>query len=252
MMNKVKEELQNGEKVIGCFVGFNSPTIVEILGISGFDFVVIDNEHGPFSWAEVEHMVRAAQLRDITPIIRVVDSQPGTILKAFDSGAQGIHVPQVSTDEQAEAIVQAAKFPPLGKRGVAWSARSHLFGAGDGARYLQRHNEESLVAIHIETAEAVENLEQILSVPGIDIAYVGPVDLSVSMGYAAEGPGHPEVEAAAARILEVARKHGVKVGYQVGNARDAQARFDWGADYVGVGITPVLYSAFKHIVSARV
>jgi 4-hydroxy-2-oxoheptanedioate aldolase len=117
---------------------------------------------------------------------------------------------------------------------------------------LQRHNEESIiVAIHIETAEAVENLEQILSVPGIDIAYVGPVDLSVSLGYAAEGPGHPEVEAAADRILEVAHKYGVKVGYQVGNARDAETRFDRGADYVGVAITPVLYSAFKDIVSVR-
>lgn len=206
---------------------------MEILGISGFDFVVIDNEPGPFSWAEVEHMVRAAQLRDITPIVRVVDSQPGTILMAFDTGAQGIHVPQVSTAEQAEAIVQAAKFLPLGKRGVAWSARSHLFGAGDQARYLQRHNEKFIVAIHIETAEAVENVEQVLSVPDIDIAYVGPVDLSVSLGYAAEGPGHSEVEAAADRILEVARKYRGKVGYQVGNARDAKARFDWGADYVG-------------------
>jgi 4-hydroxy-2-oxoheptanedioate aldolase len=160
-------------------------------------------------------------------------------------------VPQASTTEQAETIVQAGQVPLLGKRGVAWSARSHLFRAGDGARYLQRHNEESIVAIHIETAEAVENLEQILSVPGIDIAYVGPVDLSVSMGYAAVSPGHPEVEAAADRILEVARKYGVKAGYQVGNARDAEARFEWGATYVGVAITPVLYSAFKHIVSDR-
>lgn len=249
MANEVREKLNNGEKLLGCFIGFYSPAMVEILGLSGFDFIVIDNEHGPFSWGEVEQMVRAAELRELTPIVRTVDAEVGTILKAFDCGAQGVHVPRISTVEQAKAVVRAAKFPPLGNRGVAWSARSHLFGVGDGAKYLRRHNEESIVAIHIETEQAIENVEALVSCAGIDIAYVGPADLSVSLGYAEEGPGHPEVESAANRVLEACREHNVKVGYQVGDAQGIQSRFRWGADYVGVGLTSVLFKAYKDLVS---
>jgi 4-hydroxy-2-oxoheptanedioate aldolase len=111
MANKTKEKLDSCERVLGCFIGFYSPAMVEILGLCGFDFVVIDNEHGPFSWGQIEHMVRAAQLRNLTPIVRTVDHEQGTILKALDCGAQGVHVPQVSTADQTESIVRAAKFP---------------------------------------------------------------------------------------------------------------------------------------------
>ncbi len=251
MANKTKEKLDGFERVLGCFIGFYSPAMVEILGLCGFDFVVIDNEHGPFSWGQIEHMVRAAQLRNLTPIVRTVDHEQGTILKALDCGAQGVHVPQVSTADQTESIVRAAKFPPEGTRGVAWSARSHLYGAGDGAGYLRRHNEESIVVVHVETEEAVENIEEIASVPGLDVAYVGPADLSVALGHASEGPSHSEVRGAADRVLEACRERGMHVGYHVGGAQQARETFAWGASYVGVGITPVLFAAFKEVVGAR-
>jgi 2-keto-3-deoxy-L-rhamnonate aldolase RhmA len=183
--------------------------------------------------------------------VRTVDHEQGTILKALDCGAQGVHVPQVSTADQTESIVRAAKFPPEGTRGVAWSARSHLYGAGDGAGYLRRHNEESIVVVHVETEEAVRNIEEIASVPGLDVAYVGPADLSVALGHASEGPSHSEVRGAADRVLEACRERGMHVGYHVGGAQQARETFAWGASYVGVGITPVLFAAFKEVVGAR-
>jgi 4-hydroxy-2-oxoheptanedioate aldolase len=248
--NIVKQKLRNGEKALGCFIGFHSPSIVEMLGHSGFDFVVIDNEHGPFSWSEVEEMIRAAELSNTVPIVRVA-YDPSDIQKALDRGALGIHVPMINTKEQAEEVVQRAKFPPVGKRGTAYSCRSAQYGVGGGASYLAKANEEILVAIHIETPEAVENIEHIMSVPGIDVCYIGPTDLSVTMGYQAEGPSHPEVQRAMDRVLACGQKNGVMVGIHVGNAQGASSKFKWGAKYIGVGITPFLFDAFNAVVQSR-
>lgn len=249
MYNKVKKKLKDNGYVVGCFHGFNSASVVEMLGFSGFDFVVIDNEHGPLTWGEVEEMIRAAELAGTMPFVRVA-YDAADIQKALDRGAYGIHVPMINSREQAIEVVQRAKFPPTGKRGTAYSCRSALYGVHSGAEYLQHANDEILIAVHIETPEAVENIEAIMSVEGIDVCYIGPTDLSVTMGYASEGPSHPEVQEAMNHVLESGRKHGVTVGTQVGNAPGVTKQMDWGAHYVGVGITPVLYSAFKEAANA--
>jgi 2-keto-3-deoxy-L-rhamnonate aldolase RhmA len=157
----------------------------------------------------------------------------------------------INTKEQTEEVVQRAKFPPVGKRGTAYSCRSAQYGVGGGASYLANANEEILVAIHIETPEAVENIEHIMSVPGIDVCYIGPTDLSVTMGYQAEGPGHPEVQRVMDRVLACGQKNGVTVGIQVGNAQGASNKFNWGAKYIGVGITSFLFDAFNTVVQSR-
>ncbi|WP_127580350.1 HpcH/HpaI aldolase family protein [Paenibacillus koleovorans] len=249
MINSVKQKLRNGETATGCFIGFYAPSIVEMIGASGFDFVVIDNEHGPFSWSEVEEMIRAAQLSGTVPIVRV-GYDASDIQKALDRGAYGLHVPMVNTKSDAVETVLQAKFPPAGKRGVAYSTRSALYGKLGGPDYLQQSNDQILVAVHIETIEAVDNIDEIMSVEGIDVCYIGPTDLSVTMGYAAEGPNHPEVRKAMDRVLESGRKHGVTVGIQAGNAETLVSQLNWGAGYVGVGITSFMQSAFNDIVNA--
>lgn len=249
MQNQVKEKLNNGETATGCFIGFHAPSVVEMLGHAGFDFVVIDNEHGPFSWGEVEEMIRAAELAGTVPIVRVA-YDPSDIQKALDRGAMGLHIPMVNTKEEAEAVVQKAKYPPIGRRGTAYSCRSAKYGKGGGAGYLQQSNEQILLAVHIETPEAVNNVEEIMSVPGIDICYLGPTDLSVTMGYGAEGPDHPEVQNAMNRVLAAGQKHGVTVGIQVASAPAVTQKQRWGAPYIGIAITPVLFSAFGDVVKA--
>ncbi|GAB7055237.1 MULTISPECIES: HpcH/HpaI aldolase/citrate lyase family protein [unclassified Paenibacillus] len=249
MPNMVKQKLKNGQCATGCFIGFHSPSVVEILGHTGFDFVVIDNEHGPFSWGEVEEMIRAAELAGTVPIVRVAYDK-SDIQKALDRGAMGLHVPMVNTKEEAEEVVQKAKYPPVGRRGTAYSCRSAQYGKGGGAAYLQQSNEEILIAVHIETPEAVDHIDEIMSVPGIDICYIGPTDLSVTMGYSAEGPEHPEVQQAMDRVMAAGRKHGVTVGIQVASAPAVTQKQQWGAPYIGIAITPVLYNALGEVVKA--
>lgn len=249
MINALKQKLRDGRPVVGCFVGFHSPAIVEMLGYSGFDFVVIDNEHGPFSWGEVEDMIRAAEGAGVVPIVRVA-YDPSDIQKALDRGAYGIHVPMVNTKQRAEEVVQRAKYPPEGKRGAAFSCRSAKFGKVGGTDYLETANRETLVAVHIETLEAANNIEEIMDVEGIDVYYLGPTDMSVTMGYGSE-PNHPDVQAAMNRVLASGRKRGAVIGTQVGSAEGVRSRWNWGAQYIGVGITPVLMSAFKEVASVK-
>lgn len=244
----MKNKLKNGEIVTGCFLGFYSNEVVEMLGHAGFDYVVIDNEHGAYSWEQVENLVRSAELTNITPVVRVA-YDPSDVQKALDRGAMGIHMPMVNNKEDAETLVRRAKFPPMGQRGTAYSVRSSKYGYDKGQDYLQSSNEEIFLAVHIETPQAVENIEEIIAVPGIDLCFVGPTDLSVTMGYAKEGPNHPEVQKAMNDVLRKCRDKGMPVGTLTGNAQGVEDRLAWGAQYISVGITSLFSSAFENIVN---
>lgn len=244
--NKLKAKLLDPtqETAFGIFIGFPSTQMVEMTAYNGFDVVVIDNEHGLISNEDVEHMVIAAENAGITPLVRVVSSEFSEILKVMDRGAHGVHVPQVDTKEQAEQVVNAIKYPPIGKRGAAFSMRAARYGTVPIAKYLSHANEQSLACIHIESKKALKNLEGILSVPGIDMVYIGPTDLSVSLGY--EGNiDHPEVLKAVDGIYEIARKYGVKVGIHTKNSNGAKMRKEWGADYVCLTVTSLINQAFS-------
>lgn len=231
----------------GVFIGFPSTQMVEMAAYNGFDVVVIDNEHGMLSPENVEHMVIAAELAGITPIVRVISSEPSEILKVMDRGAHGVHVPQVDTKEQAEQVVNAVKYPPVGKRGAAFSMRAARYGTVPISNYLNHANEQSLVCIHIESKIALDNLDDILSVSGIDMVYIGPTDLSVSLGY--EGSiDHPEVLKAIDEINVIARKNGVKVGIHTKDSQGAKMRKEWGADYVCLTVTSLINHAFSQYI----
>jgi 4-hydroxy-2-oxoheptanedioate aldolase len=169
-----------------------SAGLVELLGHLGFDAVIIDCEHGPAGWEDVEHMVRAADLAGYSSVLRVDRGDPATITRALDRGAGGIQVPHVNTAAEAKAIVQAAKFAPLGQRG--WSGWRTVFGTEQG-RYAEQANAETLIAIMLEETAALDNLDELLRVEHIDVFFVAPGDLAQSMGV----PGqvqHPRVVAA--------------------------------------------------------
>ncbi len=209
--NLVKEKMRRGEMAIGTFVNFHAPALVEILGYAGLDFICIDDEHGAFTYPEIEELIRAAELAGTTALVRV-NYDNSAIQKALDRGAAGVVVPMINTRADAEATVRKAKFPPLGTRGAAYSVRAARFGNDKGKEYLDAADDNTLVIVHIETPEAVENFAQIAGVPGVDVVFVGPTDLSVSMGYKAEGPGHPEVQRVIKELFRKGREMGVIMG----------------------------------------
>ncbi|MEK6268593.1 MAG: aldolase/citrate lyase family protein [Planococcus sp. (in: firmicutes)] len=248
--NKLKAQLQADlkETALSVFVGFPSTQMVEMVAYNGFDVVVIDNEHGMLSDENVEHMVIAAENAGVTPLVRVVSSDPAHILKAMDRGAHGVHVPQVEDKEQATQVVKAVKYPPIGKRGAAFSMRAAKYGTEPIAEYLAHANTQSLVCIHIESEKAMENLEEILSVEGIDMVFIGPTDLSVSLGYGGS-IDHPEVLKSIDEIYQLATERGVKVGIHTKSKEGARQREEWGADYVSLTVTSLLNEAFKDYIT---
>jgi 4-hydroxy-2-oxoheptanedioate aldolase len=177
----LKKRIAKSEIVLGCFLNYYAPALVETLGMAGYDYLLLDNEHGAFSPHEMESMIRAADSAGLATVVRV-DYDVSAIQKALDMGAEGIQVPKVNTAEEARAVVRRAKYPPLGDRGIGFSCRSARLSAEKGAEYIRRANEDTLVVVQIETPQAIENLDEILGVPGLDVAFLGLMDLSLSVG----------------------------------------------------------------------
>lgn len=249
MKNEVKEKIKQGEQVLGAFIGIHSPPLVEMIGYAGFDFVVIDDEHGAFSPTELESMIRTADSCGLVPIVRV-SYDPSSIQKALDRGAKGVQVPMVNTKEEALDVVSRAKFPPYGNRGVSYSTRPARYGKESGKPYLDESNENVMIIVHIETQTAASNFEAIATVPGIDLAFIGSTDLSVSMGHSVEGASHPEVQKVINGLFEKAKELDVPIGTVAGNGAAANGAFDKGAQYVGVILNNVITSALDDVASA--
>lgn len=181
--NRVREKLAAGKTVVGTMlVEIRQPGIMTLLANAGFDFVLIDNEHGPFSVETIADLSRAARDAGVTPIVRIPELTYAHVAQSLDGGAQGIMLPRVTEPAQVEACVRYMKYAPEGKRGAVLS-RGHLaFRAGPLAETLAALNRETFLVVQIETAEAVEGLDQILSVPGVNAALIGPTDLSFALG----------------------------------------------------------------------
>ena len=181
-VNQVKAKLSRGEVVVGSFVYVPSAKLTELVGLCGFDFIVIDQEHGPITTETAEDMVRACELVGCTPFARVPYLYPHGILHALDVGAMGVHIPNVNTVEDARKAAALCRYAPRGNRGLA-NVRAATYGLREKlSDYCRMANEEIMVIAHIEEIKAIHNLEQLLTVDGIDVYYLGPVDLSNSMG----------------------------------------------------------------------
>jgi 4-hydroxy-2-oxoheptanedioate aldolase len=192
--NKAKRKLQNGE-VVTVVSGHQNADMIDFLGSLGLDGVWLEGEHGPLSWQEIGDMSRACDLWGMTSVTRVNSHDPGQIMRNFDRGSQGVVVPHVSTREAAERVVQAAKYAPIGQRGMFGGRQS--YGAPD---YFHKANDETLVIILIEEQQAVENLADILTVDHIDVFFVAPSDLAQTMGHIGNHT-HPDVQAAIDKAL---------------------------------------------------
>lgn len=184
MKNNIKERLRRNEAVLGTMITvFDSPEIAKMLKVCGFDFFVVDCEHGHFDYSAVGNICALAREAGIPAVVRIPEVRREIVLKYMEMGATGLLLPNTDTVEQAQALVEYSKYYPLGNRGVSLLRAHTGFEKIDVATdYMKRCNDENILMIQVESPKSVENLDKILSVEGIDAAFVGPNDLSQSMG----------------------------------------------------------------------
>lgn len=198
--NVVKRKLKNKQKVLGAFSNTGSPAIVEMLGIAGLDFIIIDQEHGQGDITTLMAQLQAISGTPMTSLVRVPWNDKVYIKRVLDAGVEGIVVPSVETAEEARAAVAACRYPPFGVRGSgAGAARVSDYGMVKD--YTKVFADNLLIALQIETVQAVENIDEILAVDGFDVAFIGPYDLSASAGQMGNLK-HPDVAALLARAEE--------------------------------------------------
>ncbi len=187
--------MRAGESLIGCFVMLPSAAVTEMVAYAGFDFVILDTEHGAATAETLENQLRAAEAAGVPALVRTVGMTQGEILRALDAGASGILVPHVCTPQEAASIATAAHYPPHGIRGLATTARAGRHGRVTIADHLKNAHENTLVLVQIEDARALEHVSAIAATTNVDGVFIGPADLSISLGHPGN-PGHPEVVAA--------------------------------------------------------
>lgn len=249
--NIVKTRLQNSQPVLGVLSNSTDPTIAELCGFSGLDFYLIDGEHSPVTTAQVQDIVRACEVSGITPLARVRANDPKLIGQFLDAGVMGVMIPGIKTADDVDALVQAVMYPPMGKRGVGpVRAADYLQGTMSQGEYVQFANEQLLVLPQIEDKEAVDNLDEMLTVPGIDGFVIGPRDLAMSMGYY-DGPGHDEVKRTIGGVVEKIKQAGLVVGTTAATGDQAKALVDRGVLFCLNSVAGLLKSATDNFMKGR-
>ncbi len=239
MQNTLKARLGRGELLAGTIVSLPCPETAEILSRCGFDWLFVDMEHGAIGFTALQRVLQAAG-RETPCLVRPPGREEAWIKKSLDSGAAGVIVPRVNSAAEAEEAVRLAKYPPRGCRSVGIS-RAHGYGA-DFAGYLARANDEILVVPQIEDIDAVGRIEEIVRVPGIDALFIGPYDLSASMGRI--GRVHdPEVHRAMERVQGCAREAGIALGIFAADADTARSWVEKGYRLVAVGMDAIFLAA---------
>lgn len=245
-MARVRNGINGG--TLGTWIKLSSPESVEIMAYAGFDFVVIDLEHTTLDLGAASTHIAMARALGVDPLVRVPDHGLSVIQRVLDAGAAGVVVPHVDTVQQARAVVRATCFPPRGDRGSGGTSRAGRWGLLPRADYLEYGNEQALCVVQLESEVAIRNAREILALDGIGAAFVGPADLSMSMGVAA---GSDEVDRLVTSALAAAAAAGVPIGTASATSDQARAALARGYDYVVVSNdTSILASGGRAIVNA--
>ena len=244
LIRAFRKKLNNN--CIGIFSKTTDSSIIEIIGHSDFDFTILDNEHGYLSYESLLNHIRAAENLNLLPIVRTPNNSCEHIGKALDIGAYGVQVPNITTKKQVEELVKFAKFSPLGNRGVCKFVRSAEFTNLDKFDYFKSAN-NALIIIQIEGVEGIKNLDEILSVKGIDILFVGPYDLSQSLGLTGE-ISHPEVINTMTKIIDKAKSKNIMVGTFCDTFESAKIWKKIGVNYISFSVDyGLIMEKFKSI-----
>ncbi|MFP2995341.1 aldolase/citrate lyase family protein [Spongiivirga sp. MCCC 1A20706] len=249
--NKLKKRIEDGKVGFGVISPTTDPTICEYVGLTGFDFYMIDGEHGAISASDITNMVRACELRGTTPLARIRSVDTKLILQYIDAGVMGVMMPTINTIQDVKILVDAIKYPPIGSRGLGpVRAADYMQGPMSQEEYVHFANSQTLVMPQIETMECVENLEELCKIDGVDGFIIGPRDLAMSMGFY-DGPAHPEVKEMLDHIFKTILDAGKWYGTVAGNADQATALVGKGASFVMNSVQGLIKASGNAFLGAR-
>lgn len=238
--NTFKRDLKAGKRLIGCWASLANPITTEVLGLAGFDWLLLDGEHSPNDIMSFIHQLMALKDSQSAPFVRPQWNDTVLIKRLLDAGFHNFLIPCVETADEARAAVAATRYPPRGVRGVSVSMRGNRFGTVTD--YQQIADNNVVVCVQIESPKAVENLDEICRVEGVDSVFIGPSDLAASYGFLGN-PNHPEVQAATETIIKRAKAAGVPLGTLAPVEADARRYLEMGITMVAVGSDQGLFRA---------
>lgn len=230
--NTFLQRIRNKEQLIGCWCALGSPITTEVLGVAGFDWLLLDGEHAPNDVLSFIPQLMALKDSRSAPIVRPAENNTILIKRLLDIGFYNFLIPFVETAEEAKQAVSATRYPPEGIRGVSVSHRSN--GYGTVVDYFKNINQNICVIVQIESQQGIDNVEAIAAVDGVDMLFVGPSDLSAAMGHLGN-PNHPEVQKTIGHIFDCAKAQGKACGILAPIEEDARRYLAMGATFIGVG-----------------
>ncbi|MCE8520966.1 HpcH/HpaI aldolase/citrate lyase family protein [Ruegeria pomeroyi] len=247
--NPFKQALAEGKRQIGCWMSFAEPSVAEIMGTCGFDWLVVDGEHAPNDIRSIRDQLTALAASPSHPVVRVPVGEDWIIKQVLDAGAQTVLVPIVESADQARQLVRACRYPPTGVRGVgATAARATRFGGV--SEYIQTADQEICLLVQVENRAGMAALDDILTVEGVDGVFIGPADLSTDMGFQGNSAA-PEVRAVIADAMTRIRAAGKAPGILGTNEEATQAYQEMGAQFLAVGLDVMLLTQTARALSAR-
>lgn len=238
--NQFRADLRAGKRLIGCWASLGSPITTEVLGVAGFDWILLDGEHAPNDVLSMIPQLMALKDSPSAPVVRPPWNEPVVIKRLLDSGFYNFLVPFVESEDEARRAVAATRYPPAGIRGVSVSQRSNRYGTVAG--YFPGVNEEICVTVQIESRKGLDAIDAIAAVDGVDGLFVGPSDLAAAFGHLGDS-NHPEVQEAIRHVFDRARAAGKASGILAPVEADARRYLDWGATFVAVGSDLGLFRA---------
>lgn len=240
--NHTKRKLKVGQPVYGVISTTDDPQLAELFGLAGFDFYMLDAEHGLIDPAQTVNVIRACESVHMTPLVRIGPKDPKLVLQYLDAGMMGIMMPGLETANEVKMLINAVKYPPLGRRGMGITRASAYQAVGkDAVEYINFSNEQTMVIPQFEDAALADKFQQIFSLPGVDAVVIGPRDLSLNMGFP-DGPNHPEVQEMIDRVVALCKKSNITAGITAGTRADSAKQVARGATMI-LGIAQTLIAA---------
>lgn len=237
--NRLKLKLKSGQPALGVISSSTDPQLAELFGLAGFDYYMLDAEHGLLHPDQAVNVIRACELTGLTPLVRIGSKDPKIVLQYLDAGMLGVMMPDLRNATEVKMLIDAVKYPPVGKRGVGMSRASKYMAYGGGApKYIEFANEQTMVIPQFEDPALLNDFEAMISQPHVDAVMIGPRDLSLNLGFP-DGPQHPEVQALIDKVFAICKKAGVAAGITASARDDADKMIDRGATMI-LGIAQVL------------